>query len=269
MSRIARLLLVLPLLAPPLLAAEPRFESVRPSADGSSYDAVLTGNAVAGWKHPNYAGGDLKALIEKLDYIRSLGANAIWLSPVLPSSTSHGYDVKNYYAIADQWGAAGDRAASLELFRSLVKRAHEAGIRVILDIPLNHASKLYELPESDPGDLKPRATGPIQPTEKLWDSWRSVYRYRNFESVPTRRFLSECWADDQGPDRNASEIAAHTREVPGKGPQFDSLLDFPMQSTLKSALGESTFAPVPDSRKIRWHLPALSTSILAPQAGTE
>ncbi len=372
MSRIARLLLVLPFLATPLLAAGPRFESVRPSADGGSYEAVLTGsapalaakgslvfsagdevlpsevdplgegrllvrlkgvpsgaelltvapggpkgaplaavrlgpgtgtafgdwviyhvmiemfrngdlnndNAVAGWKHPNYAGGDLKGLIEKLDYIRSLGANAIWLSPVLLSGTSHGYDVRNYYAIADQWGAAGDRAASLELFRTLVKRAHGAGIRVILDIPLNHASRLYELPEGDPGGLKPRATGAIQPAEKLWESWGSGYRYWNFESAPTRRFLidaalhwirdegvdglrldyvrgvpsdfwadlnaelkkakpgallvGECGADDQGPERNATEIAAYYREVPGKGRQFDSLLDFPMQSTLTS-----------------------------------
>jgi glycosidase len=372
MSRIPRLSLVLLSLALPLFAAESRFESVRPSADGSSYDAVLTGststlaakgslvfsadgeilpaeveplgegrlmvhlkgvppgaelltvatggpkgaplvavrlgpgagtafgdwviyhvmiemfrngdpnndNAVSGWKHPNYAGGDLKGILEKLGHVRSLGANAIWLSPVFLSGTSHGYDVRNYYAIADQWGAAGDRVASLELFRTLVKKAHEVGIRVILDIPLNHASKLYELPEGDPGGLKPRATGPIQPAEKLWESWGSGYRYWNFENASTRRFLidaavhwirdegvdglrldyvrgvpsdfwadlraevkkvkpeaflvGECWADDQGPDRNAREIAAYYRDVPGKGPQFDSLLDFPMQSTLTS-----------------------------------
>lgn len=372
MPRLARLLLVLPLLALPLRAADARFESVRPSPDPGSYEAVLAGggpslaatgalvfsvdgapvaaeveplgqgrltvrlkgvpstaelltvasggpkgaplaavrlgpgkgttfgdwviyhvmiemfrngnpnndNAVAGWKHPNYAGGDLQGILEKLDHIRSLGANAIWLSPVLLSGTSHGYDVRNYYAIADQWGSAGDRAASLELFRAVVKKANEAGIRIILDLPLNHASKLYERPEGDPGGLKPRFTGPIQPAERLWESWGSGYGYWNFESAPTRRFLldaalhwirdegvdglrldyvrgvpsdfwadlhaevkkakpgalllGECWADDQGPDRNAREIAAYYRDVPGKGPQFDSLLDFPMQSTLTS-----------------------------------
>ena len=372
MTRIARLFPVLSFLALPILAVDGRFESVRPSAGGGSYEAVLIGiaspleakgslvfaadgvvvpaeveplgegrllvrlkgvppaaelltvgtagskgaplvavrlgpgtgtafgdwvvyhvmigmfrngdhandNAVSGWKHPNFAGGDLKGILEKVDYIRSLGANAIWLSPVLLSGTSHGYDVKNYYAIADQWGVAGDRAASLELFRSLVKKAHEAGIRIILDIPLNHASKLYELPEGDPEGLKPRATGPLQPAEKLWESWGSGYRYWNFESAPTRKFLidaalhwirdegvdglrldyvrgvpsdfwadlyaevkktkpgaflvGECWADDQGPERNAREIASYYREVPGKGLQFDSLLDFPMQSTLTS-----------------------------------
>ena len=237
-------------------------------------------NAVAGWKHPNYAGGDLKGVIEGLDHVRSLGANAIWLSPVFLSATSHGYDVRNYYAIADQWGASGDRAASLELFRSLVKKAHEAGIRVVLDVPLNHASRLYELPEGDPSGLKPRATGAIQPAEKLWESWGGNYRYWSFESSPTRRFLveaalhwlrdegvdglrldyvrgvpsdfwadlyaevkkakpgaflvGECWADEQGPDGNAREISSYYREVPGKGRQFDSLLDFPMQATLTS-----------------------------------
>ncbi len=377
MPRAALVLLVLPLLAAPVRAADARFESVRPSANADSYEVVLTGNAaglaakeplvfsadgalvaseveplgegrlkvrlkgvppaaevltvatggpkgaplaavrlgpgsgtafadwvvyhvmiemfrngdpgndnaVAGWKHPNYAGGDLKGLLEKLEHIRSLGANAIWLSPVLLSGTSHGYDVRNYYAIADQWGAAGDRGASLELFRTLVKKAHGAGIRIILDIPLNHASRLYELPEGDPEGLKPRATGPIQPAEKLWESWGSGYRYWNFESAPTRKFLidaalhwirdegvdglrldyvrgvpsdfwadlnaevkkakpgaflvGECWADDQGPDRNATEIAAYYRPVPGKGPQFDSLLDFPMQSALTSVFARS------------------------------
>lgn len=251
-------------------------------------------NSVAGWKHPNFAGGDLKGLVERLAHVRSLGANAIWLSPVFLSGTSHGYDVRNYYAIADQWGVAGDRAASLELFRSLVKKAHESGIRVVLDVPLNHASRLYELPEGDPLGLKPRATGPIQPAEKLWESWGSGYRYWNFEHAPTRRFLidtalhwvreegvdglrldyvrgvppdfwadlyaevksakpgalllGECWADDQGPDRNAAEIAAFYRPVAGKGPQFDSLLDFPMQSALTSVFARGGSAVTLEER---------------------
>ena len=159
-----------------------------------------------------------------------------------------------------------------------MKKAHEAGIRIVLDVPLNHASRLYELPEGDPSGLKPRSTGPMQPAEKTWESWGGNYRYWNFDSEPTRKFLvgaalhwlrdegvdglrldyvrgvpsdfwadlyaevkkakpgailfGECWADEQGPDGNAREIASYAREVPGRGRQFDGLLDFPMQATL-------------------------------------
>jgi glycosidase len=236
---------------------------------------------IKGWKHPNYAGGDLQGLLEKLDYIRALGANAIWISPTFAARTSHGYDVLDYGRIADQAAIPGDAAASLEVFRSVVRKAHELAVRVILDIPLNHASRSYDLEHGDPLGLKPRSTGPMQPAEKTWESWGGGYRYWNFDHEPTRRFLraaavhwvkdervdglrldyvrgvphdfwaelhaevkaanpsaflvGECWADEQGPDGNAREIATYYAPVPGKGPQFDSLLDFPSQVALTDA----------------------------------
>ncbi|HEX6850081.1 MAG TPA: alpha-amylase family glycosyl hydrolase [Candidatus Polarisedimenticolaceae bacterium] len=236
---------------------------------------------IKGWKHPNYAGGDLQGLTEKLGYIRELGANAIWISPTFAARTSHGYDVLDYGRIADQAAVPGDPAASLEVFRTLVRKAHENGVKVILDLPLNHASRAYDLEKGDPLGLKPRSTGPMQPAEKTWESWGGGYRYWNFDHEPTRRFLraaalrwlkdervdglrldyvrgvphdfwaelhaevraaapaaflvGECWADEQGADGNAREIASYYAPVPGKGPQFGSLLDFPMQATLTDA----------------------------------
>jgi alpha-amylase len=85
--------------------------------------------------------GDLKGLIEKLDYIndgtpemrRDLGARCIWLMPVAASPSYHGYDVKNYYRVNPEYGTNED-------FKRLVAEAHRRGIRVLVDMVLNHAS---------------------------------------------------------------------------------------------------------------------------------
>lgn len=144
---------------------------------------------ISGWKHPNYAGGDLQGILEHTEHIQSLGANAVWLSPIFAARSSHGYDVTNYYKIASAVAVPGDPAASLDLFNRLVKDLHGRGIRVMLDVPLNHASGSYERPAGDPDNLHPRATGPRQEAEKLWDSWGSGYRYWDFDHGPTRQFL--------------------------------------------------------------------------------
>jgi cyclomaltodextrinase len=147
---------------------------------------------ITGWKHPNYAGGDLQGLLQRAGYLQDLGVTAVWLSPVFASRTSHGYDVRNYYKIADAVGVPGDAKASLDLFRQVVRDLHGRGIKVILDIPLNHASASYERDASgDPGHLDPKSTTGRQEAEKLWDSWGSGYRYWNFDHPPTRRFLKD------------------------------------------------------------------------------
>jgi len=85
--------------------------------------------------------GDLKGLIQKLDYINdgttsglhTLGARCIWLMPVAESPSYHGYDVTNYYRVDSDYGTNAD-------FKQLVAEAHRRGIRVLVDLVLNHAS---------------------------------------------------------------------------------------------------------------------------------
>jgi glycosidase len=183
-----------------------------PFADWTVYHIMVemfangnTGNdgEITGWKHPNYAGGDLQGILEHAKYLQDLGINAIWLSPVFAAKTSHGYDVLNYYRIGDAVAVPGDPKASLELFRRLVQDLHGRGIRVVLDIPLNHASKAYDREAGDPGKLKPRATAARQEAEKVWESWGGEYRYWDFGHEPTRRFLKDAalyWLRDEGVD---------------------------------------------------------------------
>ncbi|HEX6901074.1 MAG TPA: alpha-amylase family glycosyl hydrolase [Thermoanaerobaculia bacterium] len=144
---------------------------------------------ITGWKHPNYTGGDLQGVLERAAHIQSLGVNTVWLSPVFAARTSHGYDVLNYYKIGPAVGVPNDPAASLDLFRRLVKDLHGRGIKVILDLPLNHANAAYDRGEGDPDKLNPRATAARQEAEKVWEGWNSGLRYWNFDHQPTRRFL--------------------------------------------------------------------------------
>ena len=79
--------------------------------------------------------GDLNGIRSKLDYIEDLGFDAIWLTPVHPSSTYHKYDVDDYYAIDPAFG-------TMEDYEALLKECHERrGIRVYMDLVLNHTSE--------------------------------------------------------------------------------------------------------------------------------
>lgn len=78
--------------------------------------------------------GDLAGLRSRLDYIASLGASAVWLSPLHPADSYHGYDVTDYDAVNPDYGTA-------EEFEAFVAEAHARGIRVYLDYVINHTGK--------------------------------------------------------------------------------------------------------------------------------
>jgi len=77
--------------------------------------------------------GDLKGLEGKLDYIAGMGYDGLWLMPVMPSPSYHKYDVSDYYGIDPLYGTLTD-------MRSLVAACHARGIRLIIDLVLNHSS---------------------------------------------------------------------------------------------------------------------------------
>lgn len=80
--------------------------------------------------------GDLQGVISKLDYITDLGFNGIWLMPIMPSDTYHKYDVKDYYAIDPLYGTMDD-------FENLVAECDKRGIKLIVDLVLNHTSSAH------------------------------------------------------------------------------------------------------------------------------
>ncbi len=78
--------------------------------------------------------GDFIGITQKLDYLKNLGVDAIWISPHFPSPMwDCGYDISDYTAVAPEYG-------TLEDFRTFLAEAHRLGLRVILDLVLNHTS---------------------------------------------------------------------------------------------------------------------------------
>jgi alpha-amylase len=76
--------------------------------------------------------GDFNGVTNKLDYLKELGVGGIWLMPIMPSPTYHKYDVADYKAVDDEYGTAED-------FKKLVAEAHKRGIRILVDLILNHS----------------------------------------------------------------------------------------------------------------------------------
>ncbi len=78
--------------------------------------------------------GDFNGITQHLDYIDSLGAKALWLSPIFPSMSYHGYDVTDYSMVNPKFGTESD-------FKNLVSKAHAKDIKIYLDFVLNHTGK--------------------------------------------------------------------------------------------------------------------------------
>src|SRR5215475_7183495 len=81
-----------------------------------------------------YKGGDLYGVIEHLDHIQDLGANAIYFTPIFQSASNHRYHTHDYYQVDPMLG--GNKA-----FRTLLDACHQRNIKVVLDGVFNHASR--------------------------------------------------------------------------------------------------------------------------------
>ena len=82
--------------------------------------------------------GDLQGIIEKLDYIKSLGVDIIWLCPVYKSpNDDNGYDISDYYDIMDDFGTMDD-------FDEFLSKSHDLDLKIIMDLVVNHTSDEHE-----------------------------------------------------------------------------------------------------------------------------
>jgi oligo-1,6-glucosidase len=82
--------------------------------------------------------GDIKGIISKLDYLKDLGIDAVWLNPIYTSpNDDNGYDISNYREIQAQFG-------TMEDFDLLLKEMHKRNIKLIMDLVVNHSSDEHE-----------------------------------------------------------------------------------------------------------------------------
>jgi glycosidase len=180
--------------------------------------------------------GDFNGIIEKLDYLNDgdpttttdLGVTGIWLMPIFPSPSYHGYDVTDYYDVNPQYG-------TMEDFQRLLEEAHQRGIRVILDLVINHTSDQhpwfrdakrdknskyrdwYIWSETDPGYRGPW-------NERVWHSSTTGFYYGVFTSnMPDLNFnnrqvtkeienVMEFWLTDVGVDGFRMDAIKHLIE---------------------------------------------------------
>jgi cyclomaltodextrinase len=126
-------------------------------------------------------GGTLRGVIEQLDHVEAVGATCLWLSPVFPSPSHHGYDTTDHGAVEPRLGTRDD-------VRALVEAAHARGIRVILDFVANHVSAHH------PAFRRAQAD-PASPEASWFLFRRWPDRYDTFFGVPDHPRLN---TDDAG-----------------------------------------------------------------------
>lgn len=140
--------------------------------------------------------GDFQGMIRKLDYLKTLGIDALWLSPHFPSPMwDCGYDISDYNAVASEYGTLDD-------FRQFLDSAHEHGLHVILDLVLNHTSDKHAwFLESKSSRKNPKADWYIW-YDKIPNNWQSCFDGPAWTYVPERQQYYYHYFMKQQPDLN-------------------------------------------------------------------
>ena len=137
--------------------------------------------------------GDLPGLISKLDYLKELGIDVIWVSPFYKSpNADNGYDISDYQSIAKEFGEMAD-------VERLLLEAHQRGMKVILDLVLNHTS------DEHPWFIESRSSR--NNPKRDWYIWRDGRNGRepnNWESI----FSGSAWKFDEGTNQYYLHIFA-------------------------------------------------------------
>ena len=144
----------------------------------------------------NFFGGDLAGIIQKLDYIKDLGCNALYLNPIFKAGTNHKYDTSDYFQIDPAFGDD-------ETFDTLIREAHAKGIRVVLDGVFNHCGDGFE-PFQDVVRKGPNSK---------YKDWFDVYSYP-ISRTPTPNYAT-CGGADYLPRLNTNhpEVEAFIHKV--------------------------------------------------------
>ena len=146
--------------------------------------------------------GDLKGVMQKLDYIKSLGVDAIWFSPLYASpQADYGYDIADYCNINPEYG-------TLDEFKALLAAAHERGLKVVMDLVINHTSNQHEwfkksVRREEPfTDFYIWRDGKGKGGKKAPNNWMSTFPGSAWEYVPERgQYYLHLYAKEQ-PDLN-------------------------------------------------------------------
>lgn len=129
--------------------------------------------------------GDLYGVYEKLDYIKSLGCDGIWFSPLYPSpGVDCGYDISDYFDIASEFGG-------MEAFKKVLDGAHQRGMKVIMDLVVNHTSIEHEWFKKSRERIEPYTDyyiwRPARKNNKLPNNWDSLFEGKAWKYDEVRK----------------------------------------------------------------------------------
>ena len=244
--------------------------------------------------------GDIPGITARLDYLASLGVTVIWLMPIYPSPSVHGYDVTNYTEVNPQYGTLAD----LQL---LVEAAHDRGMRVILDFVPSHLSnqnplfqEAYGNPEASISDWfvwtdeahtqyagfadlremprfnhsQPEVADYLVAAAKYWldldgdgDYQDGIDGFRVDNAIyPPHKFLATLRREVKSANPDSlllGEVWVETTALLGRyyEDQFDALFDFPLYGRLQGHQDRNG-----DGLLARDGFPALLTSMLVEEA---
>ena len=128
--------------------------------------------------------GDLWGVLEKLDYIKSLGCDGIWFSPIYPSPGADcGYDISDYMDIAQEFGG-------MEAFRQVLDGVHARGMKLLMDLVVNHTSDEHEWFQKSRQKIDPYTDyyiwRPEKPNGELPNNWDSNFEGKAWTYDPVR-----------------------------------------------------------------------------------
>jgi alpha-amylase len=180
--------------------------------------------------------GDFNGITEKLDYLNDgdpntttdLGISTVWLMPIFPSPSYHGYDVTDYYSVNPQYG-------TMEDFTRFIQEAHKRDIKVIIDLVINHTSDQhpwfkeakkdaaspfrdwYIWSDTDPGYNGPWNQDVWHPSPTgyyygIFEAFMPDLNYNNPEVTAEMEKVTKYWLDEAGVDGFRLDAAKHLIE---------------------------------------------------------
>ncbi len=241
-------------------------------------DAVIYQVYLRSFNDSNNDGiGDLQGVIEKLPYIKSLGANTVWISPHYDSPMDdNGYDVRDFFKVSEDYGDLDD-------FKALLDSAHDQGIKIIIDLVLNHTSDEHPWFEAAKDPAHPKhekyhdyyiwqppkdMTDGVQTLPTNWRSWfggpvweynaltHSYYlhifskkmpdlNWRNKNMIQDMMAMIQWWID-LGVDGFRVDASNHLEknwDFPDAYPGYEHFSSLPKHHDYLKLLGEQLFFP--------------------------
>ena len=195
--------------------------------------------------------GDLRGIIEKLDYVKSLGIDVVWLNPIFASpNDDNGYDVSDYQAIMKDFGTMAD-------FDELLKGMHERKIKVVLDLVANHSSdehrwfqesrKSRDNPYRDYYHWWPAEKGKPNPRKSFFDVNGDAWKY----DEQTKSYYLHIFSQKQ-PDLNWENPKVRQEMYSMIKFWFDKGVDGFRMDVIPFISKDTTFPPIPAEYNNNW-----------------